>query len=261
MLLETAAYNEEILVKAKGIRATRELSIINEEFGFIDRTRKHADFLAYFEAVSKTRYQKWEIVYKHFKNFCNGHCRCKDGTVGLCNEFKEYLLNLKVKLRKGAPIARNSAAGYWSTFRALLKQAHKEGWLKENLNDHLDYIEWEEPKINFLEIEEVKRLVETPCKPEVLKRASLFAVLTGLRISDILALQCFQRHRHLHRQQVAHPPVGKKYPDLCRGRRPQEARRRQFPLAEIGSGAKLFNETAQKFRMNCHKKVQQNTTK
>ena len=38
-------YNEEIRVKARGIRAMRELAIINEEFGFLDRTKKHADCL------------------------------------------------------------------------------------------------------------------------------------------------------------------------------------------------------------------------
>lgn len=47
----------------------------------------------------------------------------------------------------------------------------------------------EEPKINFLEIEEIKKLAATPCKVDVLKRASLFACLTGLRISDILQLK------------------------------------------------------------------------
>lgn len=67
--------------------------------------------------------------------------------------------------------------------------AYKEGWLRENVNDYLDRIDWEEPKINYLEIEEVKRLATTPCKVDVLKRASLFACMTGLRISDILQLR------------------------------------------------------------------------
>ena len=62
-------YNEEIMLKARGIRATRELAIINEVFGFLDRTKKHADLLSYFEAKTKVKYQKWEIVYKHFKDF------------------------------------------------------------------------------------------------------------------------------------------------------------------------------------------------
>lgn len=90
---------------------------------------------------------------------------------------------------KYAKIATNSAAGYWSTFRALLKMAYKEGLLNENLNDHLESIDWEEPRINFLEIEEIRKLAATSCKVDVLKRASLFACLTGLRISDILQLK------------------------------------------------------------------------
>ncbi len=75
-------YNEEIMLKARGIRATRELAIINEEFGFLDRTKKQADFLEYFESKTKEKYQKWEIVYKHFKDFCNGRCLMKDVTIG-----------------------------------------------------------------------------------------------------------------------------------------------------------------------------------
>ena len=127
-------YNEEIMLKARGIRATRELAIINEEFGFLDRTKKQADFLEYFESKTKEKYQKWEIVYKHFKDFCNGRCLVKDVTIGLCNDFRTYILKIRVK-QSGKIISRNSAAGYWSTFRALLKLAHKEGWLRENIND------------------------------------------------------------------------------------------------------------------------------
>jgi len=54
------------------------LAIINEEFGFLDRTKKQADSLEYFESKTKEKYQKWEIVYKHFKDFCNGRCLMKD---------------------------------------------------------------------------------------------------------------------------------------------------------------------------------------
>ncbi len=44
-----------------------------------------ADFLEYFESKTKEKYQKWEIVYKHFKDFCNCRCLMKDVTIGLCN--------------------------------------------------------------------------------------------------------------------------------------------------------------------------------
>ena len=141
------------------------------------------------EVEVESKYQKWEIVYKHFCEFTNGRCLIKDVTIGLCNDFRSHILSLRVKKKKYAKIATNSAAGYWSTFRALLKMAYKEGLLNENINDHLESIDWEEPKINFLEIEEIKKLAATPCKVDVLKRASLFACLTGLRISDILQLK------------------------------------------------------------------------
>ena len=61
--------------------------------------------------------------------------------------------------------------------------------LRENVNDYFDSIDWEEPKSNYLEIEEVKKLAATPCKVDVLKRAFLLACMTGLRISDILQLR------------------------------------------------------------------------
>ena len=157
-------YNEAILIKARGIRAQREMAIIYEEFGFIDKTKKHADFLAYFEQKAKSKYQKWEIVYKHFCEFTNGRCLVKDVTIGLCNDFRSHILSLRVKKKKYARIATNSAAGYWSTFRALLKMAYKEGLITENINDHLESIDWEEPKINFLEIEEIKKLAANPAR-------------------------------------------------------------------------------------------------
>ena len=95
------------------------MAIINEEFGFIDKAKKHADFLAYFEDKAKSKYQKWEIVYKHFCEFTNGRCLVKDVTIGLCNDFRSHILSLRVKKKKYAKIATNSSAGYWSTFRAL----------------------------------------------------------------------------------------------------------------------------------------------
>ena len=60
--------------------------------------------------------------------------------------------------------------------------------MRENLNDFLEKIEWKEVKKEYLTLDEVKKLAATPCKIPVLKQASLFACMTGLRISDILKL-------------------------------------------------------------------------
>ena len=82
-----------------------------------------------------------------------------------------------------------SASGYYSTFRGLLKIAYRDKWLRENINDYLDKIEPQDVKKEYLTLDEVKQLAVTPCDIPVLKAASLFACLTGLRISDILNLQ------------------------------------------------------------------------
>lgn len=61
--------------------------------------------------------------------------------------------------------------------------------IRENVNDFLERIETEDIRKEYLTLEEVKRLNNTPCKFPVLKAASLFSCFTGLRISDILKLK------------------------------------------------------------------------
>lgn len=182
-------FNTDMLNKAEAIRCIRTQSLINEEFGFLDKTRQKADFLAYFEKMTHKKDDKWTCVYKHFFKFVQGHCTFGDVTVELCKKFREYLLNANQLNRTKQKVSLNSAAGYYSTFRDLLKIAYRDKWLRENINDYLDKIEPQDVKKEFLTLDEVKQLAATPCDIPVLKSASLFACLTGLRISDILKLR------------------------------------------------------------------------
>lgn len=182
-------YNESILNRAELIRCRHQEQLINSEFGFLDRETPKLDFLAYFERKSKGRHQKWKCSYLHFRHFTKGNCTFGDITIDFCNKFRSYLLNANQMKHTKRKINRNSAAGYFSLFRALLKEAHKERLLKENLNDYLDQIDYEEVKKDFLTVDEVKKLAATECRLPGLKRASLFSILTGLRLSDILNLK------------------------------------------------------------------------
>jgi integrase len=65
----------------------------------------------------------------------------------------------------------------------------KEKYLFENINKHLDKIDTQDTRKEFLTIEEVQALYATPCREPILKAASLFSCLTGLCFSDILALK------------------------------------------------------------------------
>ena len=117
----------------------------------------------------------------------HGKCTFEELDIDLCNKFREYLLTAKKHKRKGH-ITRNSASGYWSTFRGLLKILYRNGLIRNNVNDFLEKIETEDVVKDYLSVEELYKLAETPCKKPVLKTASLFSCMTSLRISDILAL-------------------------------------------------------------------------
>ena len=180
--------NKEKLRQANAIRSERELAIIRGQFDFLDKHKQKMDFLAYFRKKLESKDQKWIRVYDHFKNYCHGKCLMSDITVPFCEGFREYLLKAKHLKNEAMDLSQNSAAGYWSTFRGCLKIAYHEKMLKENVNDFLESISGTSSRREYLTLEEVRQLANTPCDVPDLKNASLFSCLTGLRISDILAL-------------------------------------------------------------------------
>ncbi|MCP9611734.1 site-specific integrase [Coprobacter sp. LH1063] len=181
-------YNADMLLKAEAIQAMRIQAVINEEFGFLDKRKQKGDFLAYFRSFLMKKDPKWKMVYAHFEKFTKGKCTFGEVNVDLCRKFREYLLNANQLKFSKKKLERNSAAGYYSTFRGLLKIAYRDKMIRENVNDFLEKIEYKDVKKEFLTAEELGRLAGAPCEIPVLKAASLFACLTGLRISDILKL-------------------------------------------------------------------------
>lgn len=175
--------NADKLQIAEGIRAQRELSILSQQYGFIDKTMEKADFNSYIQEESLHHNERWLITAKHFEKFTHNNCTFRDVTIDFCNRFREYLLGDELS------ISVNSASAYWSTFRAMLATLYKRKLIAENINDYLEPIETCTPQKEFLTIDEVRKLYETPCKNDIVKRASLFSCLTGLRKSDILTLR------------------------------------------------------------------------
>jgi len=181
-------FNATMSEKAEAIRCRRFESIVNDRYDFFDRHKLKADFLEYYRKQLRKHDQKWEFVYHHFYNFVHGKCTFEEIDIDLCNKFREYLLNAK-QLRRDDRISKNSASGYWSTFKGLLKILYRNRLIKTNINDFLDKIETEDTPKDYLSVEELYKLAETPCKKPILKTAALFSCLTSLRISDILSLQ------------------------------------------------------------------------
>ncbi|MBO6252684.1 MAG: site-specific integrase, partial [Bacteroidaceae bacterium] len=127
-------------------------------------------------------------VYEHFEYFVGGKCRCDEVDFDLCNKFRDYLLTAK-NMRNGKPMFINSVAGYLSTFRGFLNLAFRDKMIRTNPNDYLEKIPTVPVNKESLSLEELRTLYRTPCDIDVLKRASIFACLTGMRRSDIINLR------------------------------------------------------------------------
>ena len=181
--------NATKLKQAEAIRAQREISLINEQYGFLDKSKGQMSVLEYFYSILQGHDKKWRIVYEHFNIFVKGKCTFDEITVDFCNKFREYLSTTKRIKSDTLKLSQNSAAGYWSTFRAFLAIAFKEGYLTENVNDYLDKLDTQETKREYLTMEELTTLAKSECDFPVLKNASIFSCLTGLRLSDILQLE------------------------------------------------------------------------
>lgn len=180
--------NAQKLKQGEAIRAQRELSIINEQYGFLDKSLGRMNALDYFRSILTQHNPKWTIVYEHFKNYTHGTVTFEELTPDFCNGFRDYLQSTKLIKSQTLKLSQNSAASYWSTFRAFLAILHKEGFLREDLNARLEKIETLDTRRQYLTMDELKKLNDTPCRFPVLKDASIFSCLTGLRLSDILQL-------------------------------------------------------------------------
>lgn len=175
---------------ATTVMCKRIQMIRNQEFDFLNNVILDRDFLEYFRDEIKRRGNntKWQGCYSQLYKFCGGQCRFKELTIVFCRHFHDYLLNEAKSRRTGEPLSKNSASGYLLVFRTLIKQLYSDGIIPKNLNDHFDGIPTQRVRKDFLTMDEVKRLVATPCKFDVLKRISIFAIFSALRISDLRTL-------------------------------------------------------------------------
>lgn len=182
-------HNTATLAQAEAIRGIRQQSVINEEFGFLDKTKLKADFLAFFWKFAQENGNTWESAFRHFERFMSGRCTFGELTLDLCLKYRQYIQKATKFRQPDRRIHINTAAGYFKYFKYVVYFAYRDKWIKENIADFLDYIEVKPTRRDFLTPTELMNLSRTPCEIPVLKRASLFSCLTGLRYSDVSSLQ------------------------------------------------------------------------
>jgi site-specific recombinase XerD len=181
---------------------TRRRNELNKEFIYtpfeLEQLRLkeigQRSFLKYFRKQGDKRVGKnwdiWDTAIFHFENFLQGKSvMFQDITISFIDDYREYLLTAKNRRNTGNKIARNTALSYFNKLKTTLKKAYKEGLLQFDVNAGIEGIKEQESARNYLTLEEATALFRTPCSKEVVKRVSLFSILTGMRYSDIAKLK------------------------------------------------------------------------
>jgi len=177
-------HNDDIRMRAEAMRSRRELEIINMEYNIFDQKVLNESFIEFFEEEGRTKHTKWHAACQQFKKYVNGKCSFANVTVEVCEGFKNFLLSEAVNRRDGQPLNVNTASAYYCMLKCCIKDAFKAKKMKDNPLDYLDRIQEKPTKRPYLTKEEVLRLKEAPCKYDVLKNASMFAILKSQLIRD-----------------------------------------------------------------------------
>jgi len=189
-------HNTETLKIGESIRQKRENFLnkpeIYSEFEKEQLRKKELGeqcFIEYFRKLANKRkasnHDNWVSALNYIEAFTNGKLKFADLNEKFLEDFKEYLLTTKSKKSDKTTLSQNSAVSYFNKVKATLKQAYKDGILQTDLNAKISPIKAAETRREYLTIEELNKLVKTPCNDVLLKRAALFSALTGLRFSDI----------------------------------------------------------------------------
>ncbi len=160
--------------------------------------RSEQDFIKYFNGIISKRHPNssnsiivnWMRVGELLKIYSQGNpIPFKSISVKLLEDIKMFLLRAPMGGNKKGTISQNTASTYFSIVKAGLKQAFIDEYLTVDISAKVKGISSiEKPRV-ALTMNEVQMLVDTPCKDDVLKRAFLFSILTGLRHSDIKPLK------------------------------------------------------------------------
>jgi len=196
--------DQEACLYADGVRKLRQREYDNADLYSDTETaqveqkeRLQQNFLEYFNTMIYKRHANgsesiivnWQRAYDFLKQFAGDTLLFSQIDNRMAEEFKRFLLSAPCGGNRGGNISHNTAATYFSIFKAALKQAFVDGYLTVDLSAKIKGIQEQESRREYLTVEELNMLAATPCERDVLKRAALFSALTGLRHCDIQKLQ------------------------------------------------------------------------
>ena len=202
---EDKAKNEATLALAKAIQSKRIVEVQNDAHGFQNTNKSRVNLLDYLENIGKQSAEQGSRNYartvlntvRALKLFRGDYIAFRDVDKEFLSEFTDYLRQMPKAskygvLKTGGRLSNNSVVSYYGTLRTAINRAYKEGIITVNPTKEFDFaskVRQEPSRREYLTIDELKTLINTECRHEIVKRAFLFSCLCGLRVSDIRKLR------------------------------------------------------------------------
>lgn len=190
--------NRQTLQLAEAIKAKRIVELHNNEYGFANK-RQHARFFDFFESLiykdenGIDREKSTVTGYKGAFAFLRQYEKRDITFANIDSEwvqgFKGYLDKAKRLKGQGEGLSQNTKWLYMTKLRAVINAALERKLLTSDPFVGVRNFSHEDGEREFLTIDEVRLLAQTPCEYDSIRRAFLFSCLTGLRISDVRRLK------------------------------------------------------------------------
>lgn len=193
--------NQNTLRAANAIKAQKIIELSNGTAGLnstsVKSKIKLSDWLDRYRDTVKSRRPNSDYFYRltslknHLSHY-NANVMLRDVDKEFCEGFINHLLTAPGTFRD-EPMKRSTAQSYLMVLNAALNTAVREEMMRSNpllSIDASDKPHGGQSMREYLTVEEIKTLMETPCQPkdEATKSAFLFSCFCGLRYSDVAAL-------------------------------------------------------------------------
>ena len=198
--------NRQTLATAQAIKSKRQIEIQNGEYSFTKQFKEDTPFLEYYRKMCEERHNNpdstgnwgnWRSCLKYLEIYCDESTTFRDVTPDFVLGFKEFLNTVEKDTHKlnhrnerdcFQGLSQNSKVSYFNKLRACINKAFEERIIPINPLRGIEGFKQAEVKRDYLTLDEIKLLANTPCSYPCLKRSFLFSCLTGLRKSDIQKL-------------------------------------------------------------------------
>lgn len=191
--------NKQTMEAVYAIKAQRILQITNGAAGIKKDLRNKMRLVDWLKIYQDRQVNKGKRGAKRWVRtmifVIEGYDGGKDATLAdidhqWLTDFMIYLMNDYVTYKK-TKLTNGTVDNYLRCLKAAFNVAVEEGIMPANPMLALDrsHLKGTTYEREFLSVEEVKKLIDTPCRRPDIKGAFLFSCFCGLRISDVRSLQ------------------------------------------------------------------------